>query len=305
MDDVDGSSPERPANADDEIVLGIDVGATGIKAALVDVHTGALSSERRRVATPQPCTIDGLCDAVRTLVEPFSGAYNLAGIGFPASVRRGIVLSAVNIDDGWVEADLGRIFGERLGVPVWGLNDADAAAVAEATFGAGRDVDGTVVIVTLGTGVGTTLVVDGHLVPNIELGLLTVRGKIAGKRVSNQARVEQKLGWSDWAADLDRFLHKLELAVVPDLIVIGGGVSEEAAHFIPKLTVGAPVVPAILRNDAGIAGAAFFAWAQVRIRRRDGAHPPQIIDLRRPPAPSRPRAAVPVLDESEPTAMET
>lgn len=267
------------------LVLGIDVGGTTIKAGLVDVLGGRLVGERHEVDTPRPSRVPDLTEAVLELVAPFHGQYALAGIGFPASVRRGIVLSAVNIHRSWIEADLGRVFGELLGVPVWGVNDSDAAAVAEALFGAGRDVDGTVVVVTLGTGVGTTLVIDGHLVPNIELGLLSVRGKPAGERVSNRTRREQDLSWADWAKDLDRFVHKLERAVTPDLIVIGGGVSEHGERFLHLLTARTPVVAAQLRNDGGIVGAAVHAWDQVERRRLFGDHPPQVISLRPPSEP--------------------
>ncbi|MDA0301562.1 MAG: ROK family protein [Chloroflexi bacterium] len=264
------------------LILGIDVGGTSIKAGLVDILHGQLVSERCEVNTPKPSRVADLTEAVLKLVAPFQGQYALAGIGFPASVRRGIVLSAVNIHRSWIEADLGRIFGDLLGVPVWGLNDSDAAATAEAVFGAGQDVDGTVVVVTLGTGVGTTLVIDRHLVPNIELGLLSVRGKRAGERVSNRARRELGLSWANWAADLDRFVHKLERAVSPDLIVIGGGVSEQAERFLPLLTARTPVVAAQLRNDGGIVGAALYAWDQVERRRLFGERPPQVISLSPP-----------------------
>jgi polyphosphate glucokinase len=267
------------------LILGIDVGGTTVKAGLVDVLHGRLVGERREVETPKPSRVPDLTEAVRELVAPFSGQYALAGIGFPATVRRGIVLSAVNIHRSWIEADLGRVFGEALGVPVWAVNDSDAAAVAEALFGAGRDVDGTVLVVTIGTGIGTTLVIDRHLVPHIELGLLSVRGKPAAERVSNRARREQDRSWADWAKDLDRFVHKLEQTVTPDLIVIGGGVSEQGERFLHLLKARTPVVAAELRNDGGIVGAAVHAWDQVERRRLFGEHPPQVISLRVPSEP--------------------
>ncbi|MGE3857013.1 MAG: polyphosphate--glucose phosphotransferase [Dehalococcoidia bacterium] len=286
---------ERASGVTDEVtpgdvVLGVDIGGTTVKAALVDVRSGILVSERVEAETPRPATVAALGEAVQTLVQTsFTGRYELVGLGFPATVRRGIALSAVNLHKGWVEGDLGRIFGQLLCAPVWAVNDSDAAAIAEARFGAGRDVDGTLLIVTLGTGVGTTLVIDHQLVPNVELGLLSVRGRPAGARVSNRARKEQDLSWDRWAKDLDRFIHKLELTVSPDLIVIGGGVSAHGDRFLPKLTARTPVVAAALRNDAGIIGAARYAWDQVERRRRTGPHPPQVMDLRAPdePAPAR------------------
>lgn len=264
----------------DEIVLGVDIGGTSVKAALVDIHGGLLVSERVEAPTPRPATVKALGKAVQDLTAAFAGRYSLVGVGFPATVRRGIALTAVNLHKGWVGGDLGRIFGDLLGTPVWAVNDADAAAVAEARFGAGRHVDGTVLVVTLGTGVGTTLVIDHQLVPNVELGLLSVRGRMAGERVSNRARRERRLSWGRWARDLDRFIDKLALAVSPDLIVIGGGVSARGDRFLHRLTSRTPVVTAALRNDAGIVGAARYAWDQVEIRRLLGAHPPQVMDLR-------------------------
>jgi len=271
----------------EDVVLGVDIGGTSVKAGLVDVRAGILVSERVEVATPRPATVDALGEAVRGLVRPaFDGRYALAGLGFPATVRRGIALSAVNVHRSWIEGDLGRIFGQLLGVPVWAVNDSDAAAVAEARFGTGRDVDGTVLVVTLGTGVGTTLVIDHHLVPNVELGLLSVRGRPAGDRVSNRVRRERDLSWERWARDLDRFISKLELAVTPDLIVIGGGVSAQGDRFLHRLKAPTPVVAAALGNDAGIIGAASYAWDQVELRRVFGEHPPQVLDLRPPAAPA-------------------
>lgn len=254
---------------DPPIGLGIDIGGTGIKAALVDLAAGALASERLQADTPQPATIEALPVAVADLVRPLieaEQAIEAVGIGFPAVVRRGVALSAVNVADGWLYADLGRIFGDALGRPIWALNDSDAAGLAEARFGAGRHRDGTVVVTTLGTGVGTSLIVEGRLVPNVELGLLDVRGKPAGRRVANSVRVKKRLSWRRWAADLERFINVLDEAVAPDLVIIGGGVSNEAHRFLPYLKTRPLVLPARLRNDAGIVGAAVFAMDQQRVR---------------------------------------
>ncbi len=251
------------------IGLGIDIGGTGIKAALVDLTAGTLASERLRADTPQPATVEALPVAVADLVRPLieaEQAIEAVGIGFPAVVRRGVALSAVNVADGWLYADLGRIFGDALGRPIWALNDSDAAGLAEARFGAGRHRDGTVVVTTLGTGVGTSLIVEGRLVPNVELGLLDVRGKPAGRRVANSVRVKKRLSWRRWAADLERFINVLDEAVAPDLVIIGGGVSNEAHRFLPYLKTRPLVLPARLRNDAGIVGAALFAMDQQRLR---------------------------------------
>ena len=185
------------------IGLGIDIGGTGIKAALVDLDNGHLESEVARVATPQPATVAALTAAVAELVEgPLREGSAAIGVGFPAVVRRGVALSAVNVASEWMYADLGATFGEALGRPVWALNDSDAAGLAEARFGAGRHHSGVMLVATLGTGVGTSLIVEGHLVPNIELGCLPVRGKQAGERVANSVRKKRGLSWERWAADL-------------------------------------------------------------------------------------------------------
>jgi polyphosphate glucokinase len=252
--------------ADQRIALGIDIGGTGIKAALVNLEDGTLASERHSAETPQPATLDALPAAVAELVQPLLASVTdveATGIGFPAVVRRGVALSAVNVADDWMYADLGKIFGDALGRPIWALNDSDAAGLAEARFGAGRHQEGTVVVTTLGTGVGTSLIVDGRLVPNVELGLLEVRGKTAGMRVANSVRKKKRLTWKAWAADLERFINSLDQAVAPDLVIIGGGVSEDAHRFLPHMKTRPLVLPARLRNDAGIVGAALYAMDQV------------------------------------------
>lgn len=247
--------------------IGIDVGGTGIKAALVDLETGALLSERLRIDTPKPASPEALCKAVAELISPIRGDnVEAIGMGFPAVVRRGVALSAVNVGQEFMYADIGAIFGECLGQQVWALNDSDAAAFGEARFGAGRHHGGTIVVCTLGTGVGTGLIIDGQLVPNIELGCLSVRGKRAGERVANSVRKRRNLSWEDWAADLQEFIDRVDEAVAPDLVVIGGGVSAEAHSFLPLIRTRPVVIPARLRNNAGIVGAAAFAADQQRLR---------------------------------------
>jgi polyphosphate glucokinase len=254
------------------LALGIDIGGTGIKAALVDIHSGRLASERARVATPQPPDIENITGAVRKLVEPLLAADPIAvGVGFPAVVRRGVALSATNVSNEWLYADIGRVFGDALDREVWALNDSDAAGYAEARLGAGRHHEGTIVVVTLGTGVGTSLVVDGQLIPNIELGTLAVRGKPAGKRVANSVRKKKNVSWKQWAADLQAFVDGLDETVAPDLVIIGGGVSSDAHRFLPLIRSRPIVVPARLRNDAGIVGAAAYAATQHRLRYHEGA----------------------------------
>lgn len=267
--------PEQPPS---RIGIGIDVGGTGTKAALVDLDSGALVGEKVRVDTPKSATPEVLSATVKKLIDPLlSEEIEVIGMGFPAVVRRGVALSAVNVGDAFMYADLGAIFGEALGRPVWALNDSDAAAFGEARFGAGRHHGGTIVVCTLGTGVGTGLIIDGQLVPNIELGCLTVRGKPAGMRVANSVRKARKLTWETWAADLQAFIDMVDEAVAPDLVVIGGGVSEEAHRFLPLIRTRPVVLPARLRNNAGIVGAAAFAADQQLLRSQNkGKHISQL-----------------------------
>jgi polyphosphate glucokinase len=255
-------TPER-------IGLGVDIGGTGLKAGLVDLDTGKLVGERVRTPTPKPATFAALTSAVTKLAGPLLEsveAVEAIGVGFPAVVRRGVALSAVNVSAEWMYSDVGKVFSEAFGRPVWALNDSDAAAFAEARFGAGRHQGGTILVATLGTGVGTGLVVEGQLVPNIELGMLTVRDKPAGQRVANSVRKRKKLSWTEWAADLQAFVDALDEAVAPDLVIIGGGVSDDAHRYLPLIRTRPMVVPARLRNDAGIVGAATYA-ADQQIRR--------------------------------------
>lgn len=258
------ASPAEPSR----FGLGIDIGGTGTKAALIDLETGRIVGERVRAATPKPATFSSLSDTVKSLVAPLmeAGEIEAVGVGFPAVVRRGVALSAVNVAREWMYGDVGKIFSEALDRPVWALNDSDAAAFAEARFGAGRHQGGTILVATLGTGVGTGLIIEGQLVPNIELGCLTVRGKPAGLRVANSVRKRRKLTWAAWAADLQAFIDSLDEAVAPDLVIIGGGVSAEAHEYLPLIRTRPMVVPARLRNDAGMVGAAAYA-ADQQIRR--------------------------------------
>lgn len=238
--------------------LGIDIGGTGIKGAPVDVSTGALLAERRRIETPQPATPETVAEEVAEIVGAF-GWTGPIGATFPAIVRDGVVLSAANVDGSWVGTDAAALFGEATGCPVTVLNDADAAGVAEIAFGAGRDRAGVVLLLTFGTGIGSALFTDGRLVPNTELGHLEVRGEDAERRAANSVREEHDLSWKQWAARVDEYLEVVEALFSPDLIIIGGGVSKKHEKFLPYLEVATPVVPAVLLNQAGIVGAAMAA----------------------------------------------
>ncbi|MCB1015676.1 MAG: ROK family protein [Acidimicrobiales bacterium] len=244
--------------------LGIDIGGSGIKAAPVDVATGALLAERHRIETPQPATPDAVAATVAELVAHFGWTGPL-GATFPAIVRAGVIRSAANVDPSWIGADAARRFADATGCPVTVLNDADAAGVAEMTLGAGRGVAGVVLLLTFGTGIGSALFVDGHLVPNTELGHLEVDGHDAEHRAAASVREDHDLSWKHWAKRVDRYLEVVEALFSPELLIVGGGVSKKADKFLPLLHRETPVVPAQLRNQAGIVGAAMASVA---------AHPP-------------------------------
>ena len=249
-------------DADRAVVLGIDIGGSGIKGAPVDIEEGRLLEERRRIPTSRPANPDKVADVVAELVRHFawSGA---VGCTFPGVIKQGVVHTAVNIHDSWVGIDSQSLFGQRTGCEVMVLNDADAAGIAEMRFGAGRDRQGLVIMVTLGTGIGTALFMDGRLVPNSELGHLVIRGKDAEDRASARARTTRGWSWKKWAKYLDEFLLYVEALLSPDLFVLGGGVSKKQERFVGYLTTSVPVVPAEMRNDAGIVGAALAARASV------------------------------------------
>lgn len=239
-------------------ILGLDIGGSGIKGALVDSESGALLTARHRIVTPQPATPEAVADVTAQIVTHFAWQGPL-GCGFPAVVKAGVTCTAANVSPRWLGAHAQQMLEHATGCPTLILNDADAAGLAEMRFGAGRERQGLVLIITLGTGIGTALFVDGHLVPNTELGHIEIRGKEAEKRASDGVRRRKKLNWQAWAVRVDEYLRRMEQLFWPDLIIIGGGVSKSAEKFLPLLTVHTEIVPAQLRNDAGIIGAAFAA----------------------------------------------
>jgi polyphosphate glucokinase len=248
------------------IAIGVDVGGSGIKAAAVDLESGEFASDRVRVPTPDPSTpkavIDTIADLIRQAHEdPDVPNDAPIGIGIPTVVLDGISRLASNIDQGWIAFPVVDEMSKALGRPVTVLNDADAAGIAEMRFGAGRGRSGTVLVLTLGTGVGSALFVDGHLVPNTEFGQLEIRGKPAEKRSAAGIRTKQGLSWKEWAVHLDEHLDRIDQLVWPSIVILGGGVSKRAEKFLPRLTSRVPVTPAELLNDAGIVGAALAAAA--------------------------------------------
>ncbi len=259
------SLPES-ALPEPRVAIGVDFGGSGIKAAGVDLATGAFVGERIRVVTPQPSTPGAVVQAIAKLVERVEKAARGAiphdapvGVGIPSIVDDGVCQLASNIDPAWVGYDAEEGLLRTVGRPVSAVNDADAAGVAEMRIGAGAGRRGTVIVLTLGTGAGSAIFVDGTLVPNTELGQMEIRGRAAEKRSAANARIRRGLSWKAWAMDLDEHLHAIELLLSPNLVILGGGVSKNADKFVPRLTVRAQVIPARFRNDAGIIGAAMVA----------------------------------------------
>lgn len=240
--------------------LGIDIGGTGIKGAPVDVETGELVAERFRIDTPHPALPNAVADVVEQIADHFKYR-GPAGVTFPAVVKRGVIYTAANVDESWIGTNAGDLFTQHIGGPVAVVNDADAAGIAEIRFGAGKDRKGVIIMVTLGTGIGSAVFLDGKLLPNTEFGHLRIRGKDAEKRASEKVHEDKELSWKQWAKRVSEFLAEMEKLFSPDLFIIGGGVSKKAEKFLPLLTTKTEViiVPAQMQNEAGIIGAAYLA----------------------------------------------
>ncbi|MEO8511693.1 MAG: polyphosphate--glucose phosphotransferase [Chloroflexota bacterium] len=234
---------------------GIDIGGSGIKGGIVDLLTGVLVGKRVHEATPLPSEPNVVTEVVAAICARLRVGGPI-GVTFPGVVRAGTIETAANMDQSWIGLNAAALFGERLGRSVVVLNDADAAGIAEMRFGAGRGRRGVVVMVTLGTGIGSALFLDGGLVPNTELGHIIVAGKDGEKLAAASVRTSHDLSWTTWTRRLNAYLDRLESLLSPDLIIIGGGISRDHARFLPRLRVRAEVIPALLFNDAGIVGAA-------------------------------------------------
>jgi len=248
----------------DRVGLGIDIGGTGVKAALVNLTTGALASKRVRVVTPKPSTPDAVAQTVKQVVDTIAVDNALpadlpVGAGLPGVIKRGQVMTAANIDKSWIGVSAAVLFSEALGRGVVAVNDADAAAIAEARLGAGKGATGTVLLLTIGTGIGSGLLVDGQLVPNTEFGHIEIKGRDAEHQLSGVARERRGLRWKAWAQEFNVYLAHLEGYVWPDLIILGGGVSKVLDKYREYLKSTAPIVPAQFLNVAGIIGAALAA----------------------------------------------
>jgi polyphosphate glucokinase len=239
-------------------ILGIDVGGSGIKGAPVDISTGELVAERYRIKTPKGAKPDPVAETVAKIANYFEWNGPI-GIGFPAPIKGGVAMMAANISEQWVGVNANELFSKATDCPCITMNDADAAGLAEMEFGAGRGQPGTVVVLTLGTGIGTAIFYRGKLLPNTEFGHLEMNRKDAEYRASDFARQRDNLSWKKYAKRLSKYLAAMEKLFWPDLFIIGGGISKDHEKFLPLLTVETPVVPAQQFNNAGIVGAALAA----------------------------------------------
>ncbi|MBV7432282.1 polyphosphate--glucose phosphotransferase [Dermabacteraceae bacterium P13115] len=245
--------------------FGIDIGGSGIKGAPVNLSKGRLATDRLRIPTPQPSTPDAVAETVSQLLTAFQVSPELpVGVTFPAVIQQGVAKTAANVDKSWIGTDVNALLSEKTGHDVFVVNDADAAGIAEMKFGAGKNRRGVVTIVTLGTGIGTAVFSDGKLVPNTELGHLPLHGDAAERYCADSARDREELGWEEWAGRLQEYFDMLEFLTNPDLIIIGGGVSKKHEKYLPLLNTRAEIVPAKLRNEAGIIGAAQLARKEAK-----------------------------------------
>jgi polyphosphate glucokinase len=240
--------------------LGIDIGGTGIKGAPVDLATGKLLTDRKKIATPHPATPDAVTEVVKEVAQSF-GWTGVVGATFPGVVISGTIRSAANVDKTWIGTDAASLFRKALGAELHLGEPGRVRVVEHGHVGAGAGVDGSVLMLTFGTGVGSALFSEGVLVRNTEFGHIEIRGKDAEKRASEHAKLDHDWGWTDWTARVSEYLQRMEALLSPNLIIVGGGISKECGTWLPMLTgIQAQIVPATLHNDAGIVGAAMAAW---------------------------------------------
>jgi polyphosphate glucokinase len=243
-------------------VFGVDIGGSGIKGAPVDLERGDLAQERHKVLTPHPSKPEVVAAAVKEVVQHFEWS-GPVGVTFPGVIAGGVTRTAANMHHDWVGLDAGGLISDTLGMPAVLINDADAAGMAEMTYGAGRGRSGTVIVLTLGTGIGSAVFTDGHLLANTELGHLELNGHDAETKASSKVKEDHDLSWKHWAKRVQTYLEHVEMLFSPDLFVIGGGISRKADKFLPLIEdIRAEIVPAQLQNNAGIVGAAMAAAQQ-------------------------------------------
>lgn len=242
------------------IAIGIDIGGSGIKGALVDVKKGKIIGERVRIPTPAGGEPEDIVKVTKQIVDTLSADESLPiGITFPSSIRHGVTMMAANVSDRWIGLEAEKYFEESIGRPIHFVNDADAAGFAEVIYGAAHNKQGLVIVVTLGTGVGTALIYDGVLIPNAELGHVEIEGKDAEVIATAAAKERNNLSYEQWAQGLQKYFSHIEMLLSPELFIVGGGISKNHDQFLPLLSLRTPIIPAELRNKAGILGAAALA----------------------------------------------
>ncbi len=241
--------------------LGVDIGGSGIKGAIVNIRTGELQSERLRIPTPSPATPKAVAKTFAELVDQFQWKGDI-GCGFPAVVKNGVVYTASNIDKKWIDTDAAKLFNKETKSKVFVSNDADVAGLAEMRFGAGKGKKGNVLMITIGSGLGSALFIDGQLVPNTELGHIFLKNQkiIAEKYAADSVRKKEDLSWKEWGKRFDEYLLHVDKILRPSLIILGGGGSKKFDRFSDSLSVQTKVVPAKLLNNAGIIGGAIYAY---------------------------------------------
>ena len=238
--------------------LGIDIGGSGIKGAPVDIKTGKLLSERIRIKTPKGAKPNPVAEVVADIAHAFKWK-GAVGVGFPAPIKHGVVMMAANVSQKWVGINADELLTSVTGCKCKVGNDADVAGMAEIAFGAGKGQQGTVIMLTLGTGIGSAIYYNGHLLPNTEFGHLQMDGMDAEHRASDAARQAKDMSWKKYAKRLNEYLNEMEKLFWPDLFIVGGGISKEHEKFLPRLKLQTRIVPAQFQNEAGIVGAALFS----------------------------------------------
>ncbi len=253
---------ENKSNKINMEVLGLDIGGTGIKGAIVDTKTGQLLTERVRVLTPQPSTAENMAKTIKEIISKLDYKGEFVGVGFPTLIRDGIVQFTSNIDESWLHVDISKKFEELVGFKFFAINDADAAGIAEAVYGKTKETKGLVMFLTIGTGIGSALIYDGKLIPNSEFGKVEFKGDVAEAYASNKTRKEKELSWKQFGKRLNKYLIYLDMLFSPKTFILGGGVSKKLEKYNQYLTTKIPVIPSQFLNAAGVIGAAYFAAEQ-------------------------------------------
>lgn len=247
-------------------ILGIDIGGTGIKLGLTNVSNGELLSKRYKYLTPKPSTPEAVAKVIRTAIkEKFSDYKGIIGVGFPAIIKNGKAWSATNVDDSWYELDIAKFLKKKFKTDFYVANDADVAGFAEINFGTGKfDRDGLIIFLTVGTGIGSAIFYESQMIPNTEMGHLLYKDDIYERHISNIARKNEDLSWSEWGARFNEYLEHLDRLFSPDTVIIGGGISKKFSNFQDEIKVNYQVIPATLKNEAGVVGAAMYAYSRAQ-----------------------------------------